>query len=213
MGSPNAEDGRFVNEGPQHKILIARPFEWPSSTSRSTTGMPALPWGGARTSDDSTMVRQKPLINVTWVEAQSYVAWLAQMTGKPYRLLTEAEWEYAARAGATTAYSWGDEIGAARRTASAAAASGTKSRPRRSDRSLQRVRPLTIWRRRLAMDAGLLGTTITTSLPPTARSGPAATVPNMSSGVDPGSQSRNSFDRRSEVSFRPTNTIAISVSG
>ena len=51
------------------------------------------------------------MINVSWDEAQQYVAWLSRMTGQPYRLLTEAEWEYAARAGTTTAYYWGDEIG------------------------------------------------------------------------------------------------------
>ena len=54
---------------------------------------------------------QQPVINVTWGDAQRYVAWLSRMTGKPYRLLTEAEYEYAARAGSTTAYPWGDDIG------------------------------------------------------------------------------------------------------
>ena len=53
----------------------------------------------------------RPVIMVSWDQARQYVAWLAQMTGQPYHLLTEAEWEYAARAGSTTAYFWGDEIG------------------------------------------------------------------------------------------------------
>lgn len=52
-----------------------------------------------------------PAINVSWVDAKQYVGWLAQLTGKEYRLLTEAEWEYAARAGASTRYSWGDDLG------------------------------------------------------------------------------------------------------
>ena len=53
---------------------------------------------------------QQPVINVNWDEAQAYVAWLSEVTGKTYRLLTEAEYEYAARAGTTTAYPWGDDI-------------------------------------------------------------------------------------------------------
>ena len=51
------------------------------------------------------------MINVNWHDTEQYVAWLSKMTGKTYRLLTEAEYEYAARAGTTTAYPWGDEIG------------------------------------------------------------------------------------------------------
>lgn len=52
-----------------------------------------------------------PIINVSWNDAKEYVAWLSSQTGQQYRLLTEAEWEYAARAGSETKYSWGNEIG------------------------------------------------------------------------------------------------------
>ena len=50
----------------------------------------------------------RPVIDVSWEDAQAYLAWLSQKTGKPYRLLSEAEWEYAVRAGTTTDYYWGD---------------------------------------------------------------------------------------------------------
>ena len=53
----------------------------------------------------------RPVINVSWEDAQSYVSWLSARTGKTYRLLSESEWEYVARAGTETAYSWGDSIG------------------------------------------------------------------------------------------------------
>ena len=58
--------------------------------------------------------RRRPVINVSWDEAKEYVAWLSSQTGAEYRLPSEAEWEYAARAGTATKYSWGNEIGSNR---------------------------------------------------------------------------------------------------
>ena len=54
---------------------------------------------------------RQPVINVSWSDAQQYTAWLSRRTGKHYRLLTEAEWEYAARAGTDVRYWWGNDAG------------------------------------------------------------------------------------------------------
>lgn len=62
-------------------------------------------------SDQSWGKGRRPVINVSWNDAKEYVSWISRKTGNSYRLLTEAEWEYGARAGTTTAYSWGDAIG------------------------------------------------------------------------------------------------------
>jgi formylglycine-generating enzyme required for sulfatase activity len=112
-GSPANEVGRYNNEGPQHEVVFAKPFavskfevtfdEWDVCAAYGNCD-PAVSdsgWGRGR----------QPVINVTWDDAQRYVAWFTRMTGKRYRLLSEAEWEYAARAGSQTAYSWGHEIG------------------------------------------------------------------------------------------------------
>ena len=67
--------------------------------------------GAERPRDDGWGRGHRPVINVNWHDAKAYAAWLSEQTGKHYRLPSESEWEYAARAGTETAYSWGDEIG------------------------------------------------------------------------------------------------------
>jgi len=113
MGSPATEQGNQPSEKPQRQVTIAKPFavskfeltfdEWDTCVNYGDCpqGVTDSGWGHG----------QQPVINVTWSDAQHYVAWLSKMTGKPYRLLTEAEYEYAGRAGAITAYPWGDDIG------------------------------------------------------------------------------------------------------
>jgi len=115
MGSPPTEKGRMPDEGPQHRVTIARPFavskydvtfiDWDACVS--VGGCPRE----GRAGDVDWGRDTRPVIYVSWDDAQQYVAWLSKMTGKPYRLLSDAEYEYAARAGTQTAYPWGDDIG------------------------------------------------------------------------------------------------------
>jgi formylglycine-generating enzyme required for sulfatase activity len=112
MGSIETEEGRYADEGPRHEVTIARPFAVSKFDVTFDDWDACVSVGGCpRTTDSGSGGGTRPVINVTWDDAQQYVAWFSKMTGKGYRLLTEAEWEYAARAGTTTAYFWGDEIG------------------------------------------------------------------------------------------------------
>ena len=67
-----------------------------------------------RVNDEGWGRGRRPVINVSWNDAQDYVEWLSAQTGHTYRLLSEAEWEYVARAGSSTRYSWGNDIGSNR---------------------------------------------------------------------------------------------------
>ena len=66
---------------------------------------------GYKPSDEGWGRGRRPVINVSWDDAKAYVAWLSRKTGKSYRLLSAAEYEYATRAGTQTAYPWGNAIG------------------------------------------------------------------------------------------------------
>ena len=114
MGSPASQPGHNNSEGPQHMVTIARPFGVSKFDVTFADLDACFSVGGCPQPSDSGGGRgTKPVINVDWDDAQKYVAWLSEMTGQTYRLLTEAEWEYAARAGTATAYYWGDTIGKA----------------------------------------------------------------------------------------------------
>ena len=112
MGFPVSVAGRHSNQVPARTVTISRPIamgryevtfadydRFADVDSRRT--WPAdRGWGRGR----------RPVINVSQEDAKVYAAWLSAQTGKPYRLPSESEWEYAARAGTSTRYSWGDGI-------------------------------------------------------------------------------------------------------
>ena len=112
MGSPENEPHRFPYEGPQRKVTIGYALAV-SKYEVTFDDWDACVAAGAcpDVSDAGFGKRQQPVISVSYDDAQTYVAWLTRMTGKTYRLLSDAEWEYAARAGTTTVYFWGNQIG------------------------------------------------------------------------------------------------------
>ena len=107
-----AADGQPF-ERPKHTVTISKPFaigrrevtfdEWDACVAAGGCSYTPADRGWGR--------GQRPVINVSWNDAVEYVGWLAKQTGLPYRLPSEAEWEYAGRGGTQTTFYWGTSVG------------------------------------------------------------------------------------------------------
>jgi formylglycine-generating enzyme required for sulfatase activity len=111
MGSPASE--RYRGAEDQHEVTIAEPFAVSKFEITFDQWEACVADGGcdAYSPIDHGWGRgDRPVVEMNFMDAQNYVAWLREETDQPYRLLSESEWEYAARAGSEAAYSFGDTI-------------------------------------------------------------------------------------------------------
>ena len=103
------DEDAVLKEKPAHEVRIAKPFAMGRyEVTFAEYDRYAQATGKEKPDDGGWGRGNRPVINVSWQDAQGYVKWLSQETGQRYRLPSEAEWEYAARAGSTTKYYWGD---------------------------------------------------------------------------------------------------------
>ena len=97
-------------ELPVREVMIEQPFavsKYVVTLEQFNRFAPGRAWAGYKFEGPGT----SPASWVSWADARAYAEWLSEETGEKYRLLSEAEWEYVARAGSTTPYPWGDELG------------------------------------------------------------------------------------------------------
>lgn len=133
MGSPETEEGRYTDEGPQHWVTLKKQFavmqtevtvgmfqKFVEETRYEATKEGCNFWNGKKWEVnlkanwevpfvDVPQTPQQPVVCVNWHDAQAFAQWMSRRTGQLYRLLSESEWEYVARAGTKTAYEWGED--------------------------------------------------------------------------------------------------------
>ena len=108
MGSPRKESGRFDDEY-QHEVCVKGYWLSKYEVTNSQYRMFDSFHDSGRYDGGSLNGDAQPVVNVSWNDATAYAEWLSSKTGETFRLPTETEWEYAARAGTETARYWGDE--------------------------------------------------------------------------------------------------------
>ena len=112
MGCLSDDEDCGHSELPVHEVIIERAFALSKYEVTMGEWFACVDGGGCppgRISREFDV--RKPVYNVNWNDARAYVRWLSRELGQTYRLPSEAEWEYAARAGSTTKFTWGDEVG------------------------------------------------------------------------------------------------------
>jgi formylglycine-generating enzyme required for sulfatase activity len=105
------QGGGGSNEQPVHSVSVGQFAMGKFEVTFAEYDKFAEATGREKPSDQGWGRGNRPVINVSWHDATAYTEWLSNQTGKQYRLPTEAEWEYAARAGTETKYWWGNDIG------------------------------------------------------------------------------------------------------
>ena len=131
MGSPKNEKGRHDDEGPRHRVTISKSFAvgkhevtrgqyavFAGLTKHTSNGGCWIYVGGSWMESDThswqdpgfVQGEDDPVVCVSWEDVQAFVGWLSRETGQGYRLLTESEWEYAARAGTTGPFHFGSTL-------------------------------------------------------------------------------------------------------
>jgi formylglycine-generating enzyme required for sulfatase activity len=141
MGSPDGEAGRHPREGPLQELRVPQPL----AVGRREVTLAeyrACVLDARRPGDEPDLLcthwprtegagaADSPVVDISWEDAQTYVRWLSRRTGRLYRLLSEAEWEYAARAGSATARPWGDALGEGLAVCADCSAAGRPAGPR-----------------------------------------------------------------------------------